>query len=130
MHMAEQVIVKRIDDITGEEGASLVEFALDGTSYELDLTEGNRQRLKDSLADFVAAGRKVTGRRGRVAAPRGTAPARVDREQTQAIRDWARLHGRKVSERGRIPELLRLAYDKNDPSLAPAADDPQLVPAG
>jgi hypothetical protein len=30
-------------------------------------------------------------------------PAAADREQNQAIREWARKQGRKVSDRGRIP---------------------------
>jgi hypothetical protein len=113
--VAEQVIVKRIDDITGEEGASLAEFALDGTSYEIDLTEGNRQKLKDSLAEFVAAARKVTGRRGRVATPRGKGAATVDAAQRKAARQWAQGHpdivGFTVGDRGRLPDSVLALYD-------------------
>jgi hypothetical protein len=36
---------------------------------------------------------------------------RVDREQTQAIREWARKSGQKVSERGRIPAAIVEAYN-------------------
>jgi hypothetical protein len=36
---------------------------------------------------------------------------RVDREQTQAIREWARNNGHKVSERGRIPASVLEAYN-------------------
>jgi hypothetical protein len=36
--------------------------------------------------------------------------ASVDREQNQAIRDWARKRGMKVSDRGRIPSDVTEAY--------------------
>ena len=38
----------------------------------------------------------------------GRAP--VDREQNQAIREWARAHKMKVSDRGRIPSEVLEAY--------------------
>jgi len=37
-------------------------------------------------------------------------PARSKREDTTAIRDWAREHGHKVSDRGRIPKSVLEAY--------------------
>lgn len=119
--MATQVIQKVIDDLTGEEGASTAEFSLDGVTYEVDLTETSRKQLHDVFAPYIDAGRKVGSRRGRSIAARGTAAAKVDREQTQAIREWARRNGLEVSQRGRISELVRVAYNANDPSLATAA---------
>ena len=38
------------------------------------------------------------------------AGASVDREQNQAIREWARTHKMKVSDRGRIPSEVLEAY--------------------
>ena len=38
-----------------------VSFAIDGRAYEIDLSEDNAARLRDSLASFVAAGRKSGG---------------------------------------------------------------------
>lgn len=130
--MATQVTQKVLDDITGDEGASLAEFMLDGVNYEIDLTEENRRKLREALAEFIDAGRKVSARTARRLAVtgQGTAPARVDREQTQAIREWARRHGRQVSNRGRIPEVLRIAFEKNDPTLAPAAEESPLAAVG
>jgi hypothetical protein len=37
-------------------------------------------------------------------------PASADREQNQAIREWARKQGMKVSDRGRIPAEVLEAY--------------------
>jgi hypothetical protein len=104
-----------VDDLDGSEASSTVSFALDGRSYEIDLSEGNAAKLRDSLAAFVAAARRSggSGRRGRT--PRATPekdeqPTRSSREHTGAIRTWARENGHDVSERGRIPKAVVEAY--------------------
>lgn len=43
-----------------------------------------------------------TGGSARVAS-RTAQPARTNRDQNQAIREWAAKHGYEVSDRGRIP---------------------------
>ncbi|HEY1973723.1 MAG TPA: histone-like nucleoid-structuring protein Lsr2 [Pseudonocardia sp.] len=61
----------------------------------------------------MAAARRPGGKRraGTSAAPaRASAPSPVDRDQNQAIRDWARKRGMKVSDRGRLPAELLAAY--------------------
>jgi hypothetical protein len=40
---------------------STVEFALDGVTYELDLTGDNSAKLHDTLSQYAKAGRKVGG---------------------------------------------------------------------
>lgn len=116
--MAQIREVRLIDDLDGEAADETIEFGLDGKSYEIDLSTGNASRLRDALAAFVGAARKTGGsgrRRGAAAAT--SAAARkpvVDREQNQAIREWARKHGMKVSDRGRIPaEVLTAYHEKN-----------------
>jgi hypothetical protein len=59
--MAQQVNVKFVDDLDGSEAAGTVSFAIDGRAYEIDLSDDNAARLRDSLASFVAAGRKSGG---------------------------------------------------------------------
>ena len=59
--MAQQVNVKFVDDLDGSDAADTVSFAIDGRAYEIDLSEDNAARLRDSLASFVAAGRKSGG---------------------------------------------------------------------
>jgi hypothetical protein len=39
--VAKQTIERLIDDLDGTEGAETVAFALDGVSYEIDLSEKN-----------------------------------------------------------------------------------------
>jgi hypothetical protein len=111
--MAQKVFVEMVDDLDGSvgEGVTTVGFALDGRSYEIDLNSGNAEKLRDSLAEFIAAGRRQ--RSGR-AASRPQASASVDpaaRERAHAIREWARGAGHDVSERGRIPAVVAEAYE-------------------
>ncbi len=65
---------------------------------------------------FVASARRAAGRPKRTAgsprARRVGATAAADREQNQAIREWARKQGMTVSTRGRIPEGVLTAYHR------------------
>jgi hypothetical protein len=112
MAMAQKTIVQLIDDIDQGAAEETVSFALDGTSYEIDLSAKNAGKLRDALAVYVANAR----RSGRSSAPRASvAPrrgrgGRGDREQTQAIREWARKNGHKIGEKGRIPAAILEAY--------------------
>jgi hypothetical protein len=108
--------VRLIDDLDGETADETVEFGLDGKSFEIDLSKGNAGRLRDALAEYVAAARKSGGVRRRSAAAAAVPPRRptIDREQNQAIRDWARKRGMKVSDRGRIPAEVLEAYHQEN----------------
>ena len=117
--MAQKVTVSLIDDLDGDKADETVEFGLDGKSYEIDLSTGNADKLRDALASYVTAARRPGGRRrsGGGPAAAATAAARrpsVDREQNQAIRDWARKRGMKVSDRGRIPADVLEAYHQEN----------------
>ncbi|TQM85476.1 Lsr2 protein [Saccharothrix saharensis] len=107
--MAQQTIVQLIDDLDGGEAHETVDFALDGVGYVIDLSTPNADKLRNLLADFVAKGRRAGGRsqRGnRQRRTRTTVPAGGDRQQNQAIREWARSQGRQIADRGRIPQAL------------------------
>ena len=100
------------DDIDGsDEDVSTVEFALDGTSFEIDLSASNEERLREKLARFVDA---ATPAKQPKAAPtkRASKSASVasTKEQTQAIRDWAKAAGLAVSSRGRIAKTVQDAF--------------------
>ena len=122
--MAQIREVRLVDDLDGETADETVEFGIDGKNYEIDLSKENAVRLRDVLADFVSAARRAGGRRrGSSAATNsasgsaGTAPkgrTAIDREQNQAIREWARKRGMKVSDRGRIPAEVLEAYHKEN----------------
>ncbi|HEV7823355.1 MAG TPA: Lsr2 family protein [Mycobacteriales bacterium] len=108
--MAQKVQVILVDDIDGGEATETVSFGLDGTSYEIDLSADNAATLRDSLAQWVGSARKA-GRSSSRPASRGRSSAAADREQTQAIRAWARKQGHKVNDRGRIPADIVAAYN-------------------
>jgi hypothetical protein len=106
--VARRELVVLEDDIDGGDAAETVRFALDGTLYEIDLNKKNAKKLRDSLASFVAAGRKV-GRGGVTSRGRGASgrsASAIDREQNKAIREWARKAKKAVADRGRIPQEI------------------------
>ena len=118
--MAQKVQVILEDDLDGTPADETVLFGLDGNNYEIDLSEGNAQRLREALAEYVGHARRVgrtsTSRSGGgSSAPRaarsGGGAARADREQTQAIRDWAKDNGYDVKPRGRVPANIIDAYN-------------------
>ena len=114
--MAQIREIRLVDDLDGEVADETVEFGVDGKNYEIDLSKENAGKLRDALAEFVGAARKAGGRRQRG----GSAPAApvrrpsIDREQNQAIREWARKRGMKVSDRGRIPAEVLEAYHQEN----------------
>lgn len=123
-----------------------VEFGLDGAEFEIDLTGEEAAGLRDALADFVAAARKSGGTRRRGVAPTrasrsavtnaakasgqkatatgstGTTRPKLDRTQSQAIREWGKAQGFEVSDRGRIPVEVQEAYERahGSRSVAPS----------
>ena len=112
--MAQKVMVTLVDDLDGSEAEETIEFGLDGAFYEIDLSEDNAERLRDTLSDYVEHARRQAGRKrlaGRVLAGRAPRTASADREQNQAIREWARKQGMNVSDRGRIPKEVTDAYN-------------------
>ncbi|MEU9113327.1 Lsr2 family protein [Streptomyces sp. NPDC048483] len=108
--MAQKVQVLLVDDLDGGEADETVTFALDGKSYEIDLTDANAQKLRESLADFVKAGRRA----GRSAGARGKArtAAAGGSGDTAKIRAWAKENGYNVNDRGRVPADIREAFEK------------------
>lgn len=133
--MAKQTITHLIDDLDDTSPADeTVQFGLDGKRYEIDLTGANATRLRDGLAEFVAAARKA-------ARPDKDKPAkpdhpgkRSDRDQNAAIRQWVRDNGGDIADRGRIPDDILAAYERGDTAAVKARQEedtrPELVGAG
>ncbi|MFI9051825.1 Lsr2 family protein [Streptomyces sp. NPDC053427] len=107
--MAQKVQVLLVDDLDGGEADETVTFSLDGKSYEIDLTVANAEKLRESLSEFVKAGRRTGGR----AAGRGKARAASGGPgDTAKIRAWAKENGYNVNDRGRVPADIREAFEK------------------
>jgi len=106
--VAQRVKVLLVDDIDGEDAVETVSFALDGVSYEIDLSDGNARKLRDQMASWTGHARRSGGRKSSRRRPEG----RSSREDLSAVRDWGRKNGFTVSDRGRVPAELQAAYDK------------------
>jgi hypothetical protein len=105
--------VSLVDDLDGSAASDTVSFSLDGRQYQLDLSEKNAAKLRDALAPFITSARRTRGGRRRSGGdPKMTQRPATDRERTTAIREWARQHGHKVADRGRIPSSVVEAYEK------------------
>lgn len=110
--MATKQIIQLIDDLDQGAADETVSFAIDGSHYEIDLSAKNAAKLRDALANYVAHARRASrGPRGAASGSRRGRPARGDREQTHAIREWARKNGHKIGEKGRIPGHILEAYN-------------------
>ena len=112
--MARRIVHQLVDDLDGTileigEGETVL-FSLDGTAYEIDLTDGNAAALRDVLAPYISAARSISSSRGASGEPtrRRRRPGQQD---YSAIRAWAKDNGYDVSERGRVPASVIEAYD-------------------
>ncbi len=104
--MAKTVIVKLTDDIDGGEADETVLFALDGRSYEIDVSAANAARLREALRPFVEKARvRGAGTGGRV--PRTARPAPAEKtmysqlpdDEKKRFRAWANMKtARRISD--------------------------------
>jgi Lsr2 len=108
--VATQTTVTLVDDLDGSTADEQVEFTVDGKSYAIDLSDANSKKLREVFAPYVSAARRAGGRRSGGAAATPAARPKTDREQNQAIREWAQKKGLKVSERGRISASVLDAF--------------------
>lgn len=117
--MARRIVHQLVDDLDGtilEVGdGETVLFSLDGTAYEIDLTDANAAALRDALEPFIAAGRSISSARastGSRGAARGSSHRRRSGQVDYGpVRAWAKANGYTVSERGRIPASVLEAYE-------------------
>ena len=111
--MAQRVRIELTDDLLndGTPAQETVTFALDGVTYEIDLTSENAGKLRDSLATWVAAGRRVAGRKQAARPVANGRRSRSGQGSANDIREWARAQGMEVSDRGRVRDEVRAAYE-------------------
>ena len=99
--MAKQTTTLLIDDLDGRTADETVQFALDGTNYEIDLSKRNANKLRSEIQGYIEYARAVRNtangrRRGRRSS--GT----FNEVDTKAVRAWAAANGIEVNARGRI----------------------------
>ena len=103
--MAQTIAVTVTCDICGSaKDAQTRRISLDGQTREIDLCGKDARALDKVAAKYVPHARKVrrvasTGRRTR------------DRQRSADIREWARIQGYELSDRGRIPASIEAEYE-------------------
>jgi hypothetical protein len=103
--VARETITRLVDDLDGGTAHETVTFGLDGVSYEIDLSSKNAKKLRSELAGYIESGTRLSSRHAagsRTAGARRRGSVRGDREQNQAIREWAVAKGYDVAARGHI----------------------------
>lgn len=114
--MAQKILVQLIDDLDGSavDDIETVDFQLDGAAYKIDLAPENSGRLREILDPFVASARRTGGRGKRDSVVRngssGMSVAGYTKEQSRAIREWAKVNGHDLADRGRLPAAVVRAY--------------------
>jgi hypothetical protein len=95
--MAQVTEIRLIDDLDKGPADETVSFGLDGKQYIIDLSGHNATVLRENLADFIAVARRDSSgaalpvrQQGR---KRGSGQ---EREQSAAVRAWARQNGHTV----------------------------------
>jgi len=106
--VAQKIQTLFIDDLDGSAAEGTVRFGLDGAEYEIDLNAGHARELRDALARYVEAARRVRGSARRPV--RGSRRGPVGGLNTTGIREWARAQGIEVKDRGRVPADLMVKF--------------------
>ena len=104
-HMAKTVVVKLTDDLDGGDADETVRFALDGKSYEIDLSAANAASFRQALKPYLDKGRIAAGNaRSRAPGPSG-APAehtlysQLSADEKTRFRAWANMAtARRISD--------------------------------
>lgn len=111
--MARREIIEFIDDLDGTADATVKtrRFGVNGTDYEIDLTDKNYEKLMKAVQLFVDAGRPVkpalrSVRGGKANGANGAQKRRDNEAMRQGLKDL----GWPVNERGRIPAKLQMAF--------------------
>ena len=104
--MAQRIVL--MDDLDGStEDVTPVNFGLENTNYEIDLSPENRDRLKEALAPFIKVARKRPRSNTSTTGKRSGSASGYD---VRAVRAWARENGFDVPERGRVSGEVREAF--------------------
>lgn len=61
--MATKTVTILVSDLSGEDATGTVPFALDGVTYEIDLTDDEAAQFRVAMQPYVDAARRTGGRR-------------------------------------------------------------------
>jgi hypothetical protein len=105
--LSRKQVVNLIDDLDGKEitdGGRTVTFSLQGVGYEIDLSTAHHKEFRAVLEPYIAVARRVGPPRS------GRGGVHNDPAQIVGMREWAKRHGFKVSDRGRVSREVQDAY--------------------
>lgn len=102
--MAQRVIQRLVDDITGKEipegHGETITFAVNGVQYEIDLDDKGAAKFHSTLQYYIDHARKAG--RTNVSPIRGRTRKSTRDVDPAAVRAWAESNGISVNARGRI----------------------------
>lgn len=112
--MATRITRTVVDDIDGSDTTvGTHRFALEDVTFEIDLSEANLARLRDALAPFMTAGRRLPKNTNGRSTTRTSAPSDAVK---QTRRWWAHNQHRddlpEYRASGRIPQQVTDAYQQ------------------
>jgi len=128
--MTKELITRLRDDMDGRlaDDVATREFSVNGTYYEIELSEKNHAEMLAYFAYYTSRAREVkppSKRKGRARkSPNGLARVphvreeiRDARDHRQRIREWANKHGFNVGSKGIIATEAREAYYRAHPRV-------------
>lgn len=110
------ILTDNTDNTDGSQAAETVRFGLDGKDYEIELSTANAEHLREALAPYSSAARKVTAKAGTRSTSRISQGG--GNGETAAIRAWAKANGYEVSDRGQIHRHTKDAYRASQKAAA------------
>ncbi len=91
----EFITVELVDDIDGSAASETIAFAIDGKTYEIDLSKRNAAAMRRAFKRYADAGRASRGNRRtvrrRAASPRSSGKtlfSQLDVEEKERFRKW------------------------------------------
>jgi hypothetical protein len=113
IEVAKETVTNLVDDLDGGEAQETVKFALDGHSYEIDLSARNASKLRNTLSPYLDNATRVPTRTGATSSTgRRRTTKTAARDENQAIRAWAQRKGLDIAPRGRIRHELVDQYHR------------------
>lgn len=112
--MASRTVVTLICDIPHPNVTRATEalsFSFDGRAYDIDLCAEHGKELRSQIAGLAERARRIASPRQGRADTRTYTSRSAARQRNALIREWAREHGRPISDRGRISISLVQDYE-------------------
>jgi hypothetical protein len=102
--MAQAEKVELISDLDGTEAGETVSFGLDGTAYEIDLSDEQALAMRAELSPYIA----VASRRHKASRRRR---ARGSSAEPPGLREWAASRGVEVRDGSGVPGRVRQEFE-------------------